>query len=190
MDLWSIKAPSYSGVRSLPLLRRILDREIDKLKTMIDREGICPPTVLDVGTGAGSALRIFSEDIPVVGIDRSHHMLRRIQRRGCFTGLVGEARRLPLREGAVPFVSAVGLTEYITDKEKFLFDVRRAVCSGGFFLVTIAPPRVLNTLRNILGSRIYPIRAEKWERMVGQTGFTCLRKERTLLQIQYLLRAE
>jgi len=121
-------------------------------------------------------------------LDRSLRMLRRSQGRSRFTGVVGEACRLPLRDGAIPLVLAVGLTEYLPDKGTFLGEVKRVLRSGGYFLVTISQPGVLNFLRNLLGNRIYPVRAKQWEVIVERKGFNCLGQGKTFLQIQYLFR--
>lgn len=188
MDLWDIRAAFYSGVRALPIVRHIFEREIKKLKALMTREHLHPSQILDVGTGVGSSLDVFPHSIPVIGVDRSHRMLRRIRGREGLTCVVADGCVLPFRAGFISFVSAVGLTEYLPDKEKFIIEVKRILCPGGHFIVTVSPHGVLNALRNLCGSRVYPVGAEKCEAMMEGIGFACIGREKTLLQIQYIFR--
>ncbi|MFH1941734.1 MAG: class I SAM-dependent methyltransferase [bacterium] len=189
MELWDFKASFYSLVRSLPPWRTILNGEKAALKRLIKGESIQPSVVLDVGTGAGSSLDVFRWDVSIIGLDRSFRMLKRV-RRGTFTGVTGDANRLPFRDGAVPFVAAVGLTEYLSDKEEFVAEMRRVLHRGGFLLVTIAPPVFWNALRNGCGNRVYPIRPENLGEMMDKWGFVPVGQDRTFMQMQYLYRVE
>ncbi len=186
IDLWSLKSEFYDALRTLPLVRRILEQETEKLKMLVKGVPLESSWILEVGTGTGLALEVLPEGISVVGLDRSLRMVLKARSKRRITGIVGKACRLPLREGIVPFVSAVGLTEYLPDKGAFLDEVKRVVHSGGYFLVTIAPPGALNFLRNLLGSQIYSVGAESWETTVRKRGFTCIGFEKTVLQVQYL----
>jgi len=186
IDIWSLKSEFYDTLRTLPLVRWILEQETEKLKTLVNGISLESSWILEVGTGTGLALEVFPEVIPIVGMDRSLRMVRKAQSKRWITGVVGKACRLPLRKGVVPFVSAVGLAEYLPDKGTFLDEVKRVLRSGGYFLVTIAPPGVLNFLRNLLVSRIYSVGAESWETTVRKRGFTCIGFEKTVLQVQYL----
>ena len=100
--------------------------------------------------------------------------------------MVGDADHLPFQNHSVSFVSAIGLTEYLSNKVLFLDEVNRIICSDGHFLVTITLPGFFNFLRNLLGHRIYPIQAEVWETMVKRRGFIYIGNVKTWLQGQYL----
>ena len=189
VDLWYFKSYVYDAVRALPFIRTILERETERLAGFVRDVSPSVSWVLDVGTGTGSTADVFSPDFRVVGLDRSFPMVRRAWTKRRVVGVVGEACRLPLKNGVVPFLTAVGLVEYLRDAEFFLDEVIRVLDSRGYFLVTIAPPSAWNFLRNLLGNRIYSVRSDGWEKLVKERGFAIVGAEKTLLQGQYLLRA-
>jgi len=187
LNIWDLKAGWYHGIHSLPLLRRISKEEIDKLKFLMTNKCLQPLTVLAIGTGTGLSLEVFPSTVSVFGMDRSKKMIKRNIRRKLFSGIVGEACCLPFEDCAVYFISALGLTEYLPDKKKFLQEVRRILCSGGHFLVTIALPGIISLLRNFLGNRIYAINTSEWESLIQTLGFEVIDREHTLFQVQYLI---
>jgi ubiquinone/menaquinone biosynthesis C-methylase UbiE len=189
MECWDVKALFYRFVRSLPPWRIIFNREKAAIQKLLEDGSIHPSFVLDVGTGVGSSLDVFHGDVSVIGLDRSYDMLKRVRRRA-FTGVVGDACYLPFRDGIASFVSAVGLTEYVADKEQFIAEMRRVLRGGGFLLVTISPHGFWNALRNVSGSWIYPIRSKNWLTMMDKGGFVPIGRDRTFLQMQYLYRVE
>ena len=190
INFWNLKARFYDAVRRLPWMRQIFHEEMSKLACVIDSLPQPPAKVLDLGTGTGSSLRLFRGAPFIVGVDRSLNMIKRAHRKERLSVIVGEACRLPLRKGMAPFVSAVGLTEYLPDKHTFLDEVKRVMTPGGYFLVTISPPGFFNKLRNVSGNRLYCIRTEIWEDRLQKKGFVLVLKEKTFLQMQYLLRVE
>ena len=187
MNIWNIKALFYRYVRSLPVVHHILQHEIENLGRLWGRMDTPFSVIVDVGTGTGACLGIYPDDIPVIGIDRSIRMLTRNERAMLFP-VVGEAYTLPLYENSVPFISAVGIAEYLQEKRKWLVEMKRILSPDGYLLLTIAPPNVLNSLRRLLGNRIYLIRQTKWEALVENLGFFMVGREQSLLQIQYLFR--
>ncbi len=147
-----------------------------------------PMEMLDIGTGTGMVQRIVSENTCIFGIDKSLKMIEKNVGKNLFIKIVGEACHLPIKNNTFSLVSAIGLTEYISDKDLFLQEIKRVLLPEGYFLVTIAPPSPLNKIRNLLGNRIYAVKAEKWETLTGKKGFICIEQTQSLLQVQYLLR--
>jgi SAM-dependent methyltransferase len=189
MSLWDFKAIWYGPLRSLVPARWILSREIRLLKGLMDRQRLRPSVALDIGTGVGADLDIYSSCTTVIGLDRSWPMIRRVRIHTRIVGIVGDAQSLPFLEGRLPFVSSIGLTEYLSDKRAFLREVKRVLCKEGRFLVTIARPNIWNGLRCLLGHRIRMIRPDLWTAMTQDEGFVCLAQARSFLQSQYLFQA-
>lgn len=186
MDWWRIKAAVY-GLRGLPLIRRILNRETQGLAALLERAGIQPGVVLDAGSGIGSSLDVFRGSGTIIAMDRCYGMVRRIRCRNT-AGLVGDALHFPVRGGSVPFVSAVGLVEYLREPSVFLDEVRRVLENGGYLLVTIAPPGFLNRMRIFTGHRVFLIRPDAWEERMRVHGFIPVGRSHTPMQVQYLCR--
>ncbi|MBN2028746.1 class I SAM-dependent methyltransferase [bacterium] len=186
VTFWNIKASFYYSIRSLPPFKKVLKQEISHLKMLMKQASLSPMKVLDVGMGVGSTLEIFPEGARIIGLDHAYDMIWKSRDKKKVIGVVGNAQYLPFQNHVVPFVSAVGFTEYLFNKETFLDEVKRIIRSDGHFLVTIAPPGFFNFLRHFFGHRIYPIRAEAWESLVAQRGFSCIGKTRTWLQQQHL----
>ncbi len=186
ITFWNIKARFYHSIRSLPFIKKVFEQEIRNLRVLMKEASLCPTKVLDVGIGTGSTVDIFPEDAHIIGMDHAYGMLRKSVGNKKVFGVVGNANQLPFQNHAVPFISAIGFTEYLSNKTYFLDEVKRIIRSDGHFLVTITPPGFLNFLRHLLGHRIYPIRAEVWETLVVQKGFSCIGITQTWLQRQYL----
>jgi len=155
----------------------------------MDRQRLRPAVALDIGTGVGASLDIYSSGTTVIGLDRSWPMVRRGRKHARMIGIVGDALSLPFLEFSLPFISSIGLTEYLADKRAFLREVKRVLCKGGCFLVTIARPNIWNGMRHLLGHRIRTIKPDLWTVMTRNEGFICLAQARTFLQSQYLLQA-
>jgi ubiquinone/menaquinone biosynthesis C-methylase UbiE len=187
-DTWAWKSRYYDRWRNLPLIRRILKKETDNIRTILGQVKPFPGRVLDVGTGSGSSLESLPDDTQVIAIDRSRAMLRRIPGRERVRSVAGEGCRLPVFQGAFSMVTAVGVTEYMSDKEKFLREVRRVLRAPGFFLVTLSPGGILTALRRCLGTPLFIMREPDWERCAERAGFHLLERRRSLMQIQFLYR--
>ena len=187
MTLWDFKASFYHFLRSFPPFGWILQDEMRKLRRLIQKVDGPLKIVLDMGTGAGSTLGMFPDAVRIVGVDRSFRMIRRARRMREIDAVVGEAHRLPVGSGTIPFVSTVGLTEYLQDMEGFVEEMGRVLRPGGYWLATVAPPNALNRLRNLLGHRVHVLRSEECERLFSGYGFFVVEEERSLLQRMYLL---
>jgi ubiquinone/menaquinone biosynthesis C-methylase UbiE len=189
MKLWNVKAAIYSRFRRLPLFHRLLDSEIANLQSLLYIVPAPYRLVIDLGTGAGSTLDIFPDSISIIGLDRSPNMLKNaVKNRNGLLGVVGSAGHLPFRKDCTSMVSAIGITEYLRDKENFVDEVQRILKNEGHVLITISHPSFLNRLRSLLGERIYPIDTERWKEMLSNAGWICLGEKGTLIQKQYLYR--
>jgi len=187
LELWNIKASFYRGARNLPLIKKILEREIDNLKGLIQRAGPLPEIIVDIGTGAGSTLVLFPGYVKVVGVDISIAMLKRARSIRNIFCVVADSNRLPFK-GKFDFISAVGLTEYINDRREFLKEVKSIMRDGARLLITISQPNVYNVLRNLLGSHVHTVSIEDWEAELLDQGFEILERKETMMQVQYLLK--
>lgn len=189
MKLWDIKASLYHYFRRLLLFRRILEREIKALQSLVHLIPKRYPCVIDLGTGAGSTLGIYSDDVLIIGMDRSLNMVQRASKyRDNFISVVGSADHLPFRKSCAPIISAIGLSEYIRDKKHLIHEIQSVLRKNGYILITISPPSFLNRMRNLLGNRIYPIAPKQWKTMFMKAGWICRGERSTLLQRQYLLK--
>jgi SAM-dependent methyltransferase len=100
--------------------------------------------VLDVGCGAGSALRLLDQrvgfEVTPVGLDFSAAVLRRA-RGGGGEGqpdfVQGAATALPFREGAFDLVISGYVAKHLDDGEaqRFFDEVRRVLAPGGLALI-------------------------------------------------------
>ena len=188
MGLWDLKAKRYDGCRRIGAVRWILEEEKQNLRSLLVSVSDSPQTVVDAGTGTGSTLDIFPDSLRTIVLDRSLAMVKLAGKNRSITGIVGDIRCLPFRARSIPFLSVIGVLEYIPDYQAFLDEARHAVAEKGYFLVTISPPGMLNTLRNLLGHPLYPIRIDEWESAMKRFPFVCLQSRKSLLQMQFLYR--
>jgi SAM-dependent methyltransferase len=189
VDLWSLKSSVYERGRSLPPFRQILRAEKRNLRELTRGISPGPGPVVDIGSGLGTSLDVLPECGFLVCMDRASGMVRRIH--GAPAAVVrAEALSLPLRDRSVSLVSAVGLLEYIENRDLFLSEIKRVLRDGGLFLCTLSQPGFLNALRNLLGSRIHAVRSEAWEASINSMGFRLRGKRESLIQIQYLLEVQ
>lgn len=191
MKLWNIKAAIYFRFRRLFLVRRVLDREIANLQSLLCIVPKQYRLVIDLGTGAGSTLGIFPDSISIMGLDGSPNMLKNaVKNWNGLLGVVGSVYHLPFRKDCTSMVSAVGIAEYLRNKESFVNEIQRILKNKGYVLITISQPSFLNRLRNLLGERIYLIDPEQWKEVLSKAGCICLGEKSSLIQKQYLYRIE
>lgn len=186
MRLWDIKARVYSGLRHLPLIRKILEKEKKGLQFLLDHFTHFPSLLLDIGIGAGDTLDVFPEFILIIGLDASLPMILQARKKRPIYGVAGEASRLPFKSRCTEWVSAIGLTEYLKEPFAFLDEVDRILLPGGYFLMTISPPHFWNRLRSLLGHFLFLFNPCELEKEVARRGMMLLRKTKSGLQWQYL----
>lgn len=189
MSSWNSLSVIYRRCRRLPGIRMILDSEIRNCRALWSRIQRIPDRILDVGTGAGSSLELFPNEIPVIAVDASRKMLSRARiRRPGLIAIQADACALPLRDDSFSVTSAIGLTEYLPNLDDFFKETGRVTRPGGFFLSTLARRNMLNRLRILLGNRLYFIKADQWENEAAAAGWEIEGRAASLLQIQQLLR--
>ena len=87
----------------------------------------CGPS-LDVGCGAGRYLRHLRE--PVVGVDIDRPLLARLAKEG-WPVVLGDAHRLPFRDGAFRTVLFSEVLEHVPEPRKAVSEVKRVLAKGG-----------------------------------------------------------
>ncbi|MGH9837487.1 MAG: class I SAM-dependent methyltransferase [Blastocatellia bacterium] len=108
---------------------------IEKTKTSLGLTG-CGRRALDIGCGAGlstAAIAPLAES--VIGLEPAQAMLahsREVAPQASF--LVGQAERLPLRDGAFDLMTAVGAINY-ADLDLFLPEAARVLARDGVFII-------------------------------------------------------
>ncbi len=186
MTLWRIKAPFYSRMRRLPPFSLILQQERKQLVKLLQQIDISRNTHLDLGSGSGDTLTLFSKYETQVCVDASLAML---QYSPAAVKVLARAECLPFGNHCFDFVTSIGLLEYIADAEKFLTEVKRVLKSGGFFLFTSTPPKVANQLRLILGERLYCLSEKEVMMLLHKSGWVIRGAGRSWMQQQWLAQA-
>ena len=187
-DAWAWKSAFYGKGRNLPLVKSILTKEKYNIRNLLGLVEPFPRRVLDIGAGDGSSLDCLPGGTEIVALDRSRAMLCQIPRGENVIPVAGECRRLPVFPGSFSVVTAVGITEYVSDKTEFLREVRRVLATPGFFLVTLSPRGILTGLRRFLGTPLFIIGEPEWEELAGRAGFRLLERQESRMQIQFLYR--
>jgi SAM-dependent methyltransferase len=94
-------------------------------------------SLLEVGCGTGRFLGWLASTFRVVGIDRSPGMLAEMRaRHPIIPAILGDAHRLPLRDGAVDLVVLVATLEFLDDPPAALSEAVR-VARRGVILVAL-----------------------------------------------------
>jgi ubiquinone/menaquinone biosynthesis C-methylase UbiE len=114
----------------------VMDREAAYIKSHIASDD----RILDIGCGIGSLEERFT-DYDIVGIDISEAMVRTARQRAPAPFLVGDARTLPVRTGAVDAVVFVATLEFISEIDAVLKEATRVLRSGGRIVALILNTR-------------------------------------------------
>jgi SAM-dependent methyltransferase len=94
-------------------------------------------SVLEVGCGTGHfAAWLASQGFQAVGLDRAPAMLVEMrQRYSALPGIMGDAYRLPVRDGAVDLVMFVTTLEFLEAPTAALAEAMRVACQGLLLVV-------------------------------------------------------
>jgi ubiquinone/menaquinone biosynthesis C-methylase UbiE len=187
MNRWNLLAPIYDRLRRVWPLNIILERELENVRFLADQVHQEGKTILDLGTGTGSHLRIFNPQAKVIGLERSKKMAR-ISRIYCGAFILAQAEHLPLKSRCIDIVSAVGLLEYIRYEERLLGEFYRVGNSSGHLLITSSPHGIFTYARLLTGTKIYPRRASRVIRSAQAAGHILLVETKTFSQCAFLLR--
>lgn len=90
-----------------------------------------PLRIVDVGCGTGSTLVPLGERGEVVGLDYSPLALQFCRQRTSVPLLRGDGANLPLADGSVDVLSAIGVLEHLEDDATALRDWARALAPDG-----------------------------------------------------------
>jgi len=184
--LWNLKSSVYHRIRLIPGIRWVIDQESGHLRNLLPDTIHQQSFILDVGSGAGTSLDIFPDDIPVVAVDHSFSMVKQAgRRRGRLYGIVADARALPIKSGTVPFCSCIGVSEYISSVRNMLKEFSRVLLPEGLLLITSARKNLLNRIRYLLGHRLFLFPKQAWDQWLGTAGFRLAGQRRSMLQYQY-----
>lgn len=189
LNFWNLKAPFYRFFRKVPIVSGIFQKERNNITLLIKQLNFVPINILDVGSGTGATLDLLPESQSIYCIDSCFNMAKILQiKNNSIFSIQGNAIHLPFKKQQFQFVSAIGLAEYVQNKSWLLEEMYACLTDKGFLCITIAPPNLLNTFRNFLGSRLYTISSKKWEEIIHQSGFEIVNQADSLLQRQYLLK--
>jgi len=189
VTLWDQKAVFYNRIRTLPLISSFLKIELRNLKAILQDQHIETERVIDLGTGSGAHLSLLPKSVLFVGLDRSLKMIQQARKRHPnIQGVVADANHLPFHSNFCGFVLAVGLAEYIKDKNLWFEEIGRVIKAGGLMLLTFSPPGILTHLRNFLGHSIYPVSLMDFQKLISTHHLELVQWKQSMLQIQCLLR--
>ena len=132
--------------------------------------------VLDVGCGTGfGTAGLLGRAGEVHGLDQSVHQLERawekLGKRGPVRFYLGDAERLPFRDGAFDVAWSSGSIEYWPAPVETLAEIRRVVAPGGAVLV-VGPDGPRNrVLRRLADAIMLFYGPEEADRMFAEAGF-------------------
>lgn len=133
----------------------------------------CRGLVLDVGGGTGQVAELLPAGCSYVCLDVDMLKLKRHQAKGNGSGLLADAKRIPLSDGTVDFLTCLAVTHHLADEEldSFLREAGRVLKRGGQLLLADAvwkptrlPGRVLWAMDRGANPRSLPDLREAVER--------------------------
>jgi len=77
ITFWNLKSNVYDSIRTLGPFKKVLDREVDNLKALLEEASLHPVKILDVGMGTGSTLEVFPDNARIIGMDYVYGMIRK-----------------------------------------------------------------------------------------------------------------
>ncbi|MCH8022018.1 class I SAM-dependent methyltransferase [candidate division KSB1 bacterium] len=187
MNLWEFKAGFYDSARRLFPFNLILSKESANLKNLLSKIDVGDGKILDVGTGTGTSLAFWGESAQLFALDSSFNMINKAKLKGSKNLIVGDALALPIKSDSFNLIIAIGLLEYQKEKIAFLKEFQRILIPTGCLLLTYSQIGLLNFMRFLGGHRLYLLSSAKFNRLIQESGLTCLKKARSLIQTQILL---
>jgi len=191
--LWHIQSSFYHLFRCNPLSAGILQRENEAVRHLLASISDHPvERGLDIGSGRGNSLELIPPgNARWIAIDYSPGMVRSCpQKFPRVRFVIGDALHPPFTGENFDLVLCVGVSEYLRDLENLLEQIWQLLKPGGFAVLTISPPNVLNFFRWMIGHRIYPARETDLENHLRQIPLKVKARNQTVLQYQYLLMKE
>jgi len=189
MNFWNIKAFIYK-LRSQGLFGRILEQENQSITTMLSPIRFEGLRVVDIGSGLGNSLTL--PDIPhlLISIDSSFQMLRKqLPLKPVVARINARAENIPLKTASVDGVFAIGLMEYIKDKQAVIRELSRILKPGSYGVITFSPKNIFTWLRWLQGSPLFPT-GDQVNRELLHEQFRILDHHSTLMQQQYFIKKD
>lgn len=121
----------------------VYHERLERVLAAVDSLALAPPVrAVDVGAGAGLAsLALAERGYDVLAVDSTRRMLELTEARAAAAGAAirtaeADASSLPLDDGSVDLVVAVGLLPWLTDARPVLDEFRRVLRSHGGLVIT------------------------------------------------------
>jgi ubiquinone/menaquinone biosynthesis C-methylase UbiE len=138
----------------------------------IERAGK-PSSLLDIGVGSGSNLRMFRDrfEIPVViGVDPNVDVIEICRANGLVVEY-GDVLALPFPNRSFDAVVATDVIEHVEDDATALGEVFRVLRPGGFVLLTVPAFTSLWGLQDVVARHYRRYRLGELKRLVLSAGF-------------------
>jgi len=184
---WNLKTKLYRCVRISFPFNIILKRENKRLESILCDIEINNKKVVDLGTGTGNVLKYFSNSNLVLGIDLTFSMLQ--VTRQLYPGIKliqADALKLPVKTDSVELITAIGLSEYLSDIESLFMEAHRLLKADGFLLLTFSPGGIWTSLRLLLGYPIYPRTLNELISIASSERFRLIKDTHSVMQVQVL----
>lgn len=190
MSFWDWKAYFYDRSRSLFPLNWILKNEVKNIVSCWPDTDANGKTVLDVGTGTGTILKLFDHFDKIFAVDCSFKMIQQARKVHVANFVMADTLHLPFKPHAFHLITAIGLSEYVPSRGPFLHELNRVLQPEGHIILTYSQKSILNWLRNFLGHRLYLFSAEEFARVLTENRLFIRKTNKTLLQRQLLIAKE
>ena len=133
--------------------------------------------MIDVGTGTGRMLALFSDRFERTdGVDMSHRMLTvaraNLEKAGVGNANVRQAaaQALPFEAGCADLVTLYQVLHYMDEPERVVAEAVRVLRPGGLLLIVDFAPHTLEFLRSEHGHRRLGIRHDRLSEWLAQAG--------------------
>jgi ubiquinone/menaquinone biosynthesis C-methylase UbiE len=184
---WNLRATFYDQVFKLPFFRGIREAERGSFEDLFGEVKFRGARVLDVACGTGYYMELLQGG-RVYGVDYSPEMLRVAKGKRDAHLVLADARHLPFKSASMDMVVCMGLLEYLKDKDAVLLEVRRVMKKDGYGVLSYSRKSLLNSLRSLLGSKVYPSSEEGMAISLNKCMLEWIRGRESLLQGQVLCR--
>jgi SAM-dependent methyltransferase len=99
--------------------------------------------VLDAGAGTGSYEAVLPRSARYIWLDPDSQKLAGFRTKSSSTAVLGDATRMPLKDGSVDWALSIGVSHHLDDEQltRMLDEIRRVVRSRFLFLDPVVTPR-------------------------------------------------